>query len=424
MPSTVIVGAQWGDEGKGKIIDFLAEDMDFIVRTQGGNNAGHTIYVRGEKFVLSLVPSGILRSGKVCVLGNGVVIDPIALAAEIDALRARKIAVSPRNLRISDRAHLVMPYHRQRDRMDEGGGRKIGTTMRGIGPAYGDKIGRVGLRAHELTDPGRLRKLASERINESVRRFGAASPEMSAEASASEIAASAAQLGPYVCDTALILDEARRAGRRILFEGAQGTFLDIDHGTYPYVTSSNTTSGGVCTGAGVPPGSIDSVIGVLKAYSTRVGEGPFPTEDEAMGERLHGLGREFGAVTGRARRCGWFDAVLARRAMLVNGFTSLAVTNLDGLDGVEKIRICVAYQLDGRRISSPPADEASLRRCEPLYEEIAGWSGWTAGAASVRRFPDPAKEYLHRISQLVGAPIRLVSIGPDRDQTLRTLIRP
>ena len=424
MPSTVIVGAQWGDEGKGKIIDFLAEDMDVVVRTQGGNNAGHTIYVRGEKFVLSLVPSGILRPGKICVLGNGVVIDPSALASEIASLRARKVAVSPRNLRISDRAHLVMPYHRQRDRLDEGSGRRIGTTMRGIGPAYGDKVGRVGIRAHELLDPQRLKELVRERMEESNRRFGTASADASPAAAADEFAALAIQLSPYVCDTAAFLEKSRQSGKRILFEGAQGTFLDVDHGTYPFVTSSNTTAGGVCTGAGIPPSSIDVVIGVAKAYSTRVGEGPFPTEDESMGERLHGLGREFGAVTGRARRCGWFDAVLARRAMAINGFSSLAVTNLDGLDGVEEIRVCVAYKLGAHRLLSPPADDAKLRQCRPVYRSFPGWAGETAGSKAVAQFPVQAKQYLQQIAHLVGAPIRLVSVGPDRDQTLRALIRP
>jgi len=422
MANTILVGAQWGDEGKGKIIDFLTDDAGIVVRSQGGNNAGHTIVIGGEKYVLHLIPSGILRRSKVCVIGNGVVIDPVALVAEIQGLRQRGVEVSGRNLLISDCAHLVMPYHRALDEQREilKGKQKIGTTKRGIGPAYGDKAARTGLRMSDLMNREVFERKLALRVkeNNAVLKSIGAKP-VNARAILSDYMEAAEILRPFVTNTVVYLHRAMAKGKGILFEGAQGTFLDLDHGTYPFVTSSNTTAGGACTGSGVPPHRMDRVIGVVKAYTTRVGEGPFPSENEGLGETLHEMGREFGATTGRPRRCGWYDAVAARYSNLLNGIDHLAITNLDGLDAMETIQICVAYRLDGRVIEFPPADAADLARCEPIYIEMPGWCESTAKVKEFRKLPAKARKYVEKIARLTGAPAIIVSVGAGRSQTIR-----
>jgi adenylosuccinate synthase len=421
MSNTILVGAQWGDEGKGKIIDFLTESADIVVRSQGGNNAGHTVLVGGKKYVLHLIPSGILRAGKMCVIGNGVVIDPVAVAGEIEGLQAQGIEVSPKNLMISDCAHVVLPYHRALDEQREfaKGKGKIGTTKRGIGPAYGDKAARVGLRMSDLVQPEVLRAKLKQRIEENnavLNAFGATTLNYEDVLAAYETAAQ--KLAPFVGNTVVYLHHALKAGREVLFEGAQGTFLDIDFGTYPYVTSSNTTAGGACTGSGVPPHRMDRVMGVMKAYTTRVGEGPFPTENAEISDFLHGLGREFGATTGRPRRCGWFDAVSTRFAAMVNGIDELAVTNLDGLDTMAKIKVCVAYKLGDKTLDVPPSDSALLEQCVPMYEEHDGWQTPTDQVKSWDELPPKAQAYLKRIAELSEAKLAIFSVGPNRDQTV------
>lgn len=420
MANTILVGAQWGDEGKGKIIDVLTGDADIVVRSQGGNNAGHTVIHGKKKFVLHLIPSGILRRGKICVIGNGVVIDPVALVDEIEGLRKAGVQIG-RNLLISDCAHLVLPYHRALDEQRElrKSNLKIGTTKRGIGPAYGDKAARTGLRIADLMQPEifteKLR--AKIRENNSILQALGARPISFARVNADFLAAGE-KLRPFVANTVVYLHEALKAGKEILFEGAQGTFLDIDHGTYPFVTSSNTTAGGACTGTGVPPHRMDRVMGVMKAYTTRVGEGPLLTEDPAIAGMLHDMGREFGATTGRARRCGWFDAVATRYATMINGIDDLAITNLDGLDTVDPIKICVAYQLDGEKIGVPPSDAAQLARCQPIYLEMPGWKRSTEKAKKFSDLPNEARRYLKKIAELTGARLSMISVGPARGQTL------
>ena len=421
MANTILVGAQWGDEGKGKIIDFLTEKVDLVVRSQGGNNAGHTVIVAGKKYVLHLIPSGILRRGTMCVIGNGVVIDAVSLAKEIDGLRKQGIHVAKDNLLISDCAHLTFPYHRALDEQREvrKGKGKIGTTKRGIGPTYGDKAARVGLRAGDLKDPKIFAIKLAARIEENnavLKALGAA--PLNAKKVIAEYSAAADKLRPFLGNTVVFLHEALRAKKEMLFEGAQGTFLDIDHGTYPYVTSSNTTAGGACTGSGVPPHRIDRVLGVMKAYTTRVGEGPFPTEDAGFSDFLHGLGREYGATTGRARRCGWFDAVATRFATMVNGIDDIAVTNLDGLDTLETIKVCVAYNLGKKRLEVPPSDVTQLEQCVPIYEEFPGWKKDTSAARKWTDLPPKARGYLTRIAKLTGAKLVIASIGPGREQTI------
>jgi adenylosuccinate synthase len=421
MPNTILVGAQWGDEGKGKIIDFLTEEADIVVRSQGGNNAGHTIVIGGEKYVLHLIPSGILRKSKTCVIGNGVVLDPVALVGEIEGLRDRGVKVG-KNLLISDTAHLVLPYHRALDGLRESqkGSKKIGTTKRGIGPAYADKASRTGLRAGDLLRPDELTKKLAARIKENnaiLKNHGL--PALNAKKITAEVLAAAKVLAPFITNTVVFLHRALEVKTSMLFEGAQGTFLDIDHGTYPYVTSSNTTSGGACTGSGVPPNRIDHVMGVLKAYTTRVGEGPFPTEDKGLTDRLHAMGREFGATTGRARRCGWFDAVSTRYSAMINGIDELAITNLDGLDGVDTIKICVAYRMNGKMIDFPPTDSDLLARCQPVYIEMPGWLKSTEEARKFADLPLKARAYVKKIAELTGAKLSIVSIGPARAQTIR-----
>jgi adenylosuccinate synthase len=421
MTNTILIGAQWGDEGKGKIIDILTEEADWIVRYQGGNNAGHTIEIGAEKYVLHLIPSGILRPGKRCVIGHGVVIQPLALLDEIRELAGRGVAVDGR-LFVSDRAHVVLPYHRALDESREqhpAGGDRLGTTRRGIGPAYADKANRVGLRMGDLLQPELADRL-NERIREKNRLLaGEGTAPLEAEEIIAAYQRAARELRPYVADTVTLLNQAAARGERILFEGAQGTMLDLDCGSYPFVTSSSTTAGGACTGTGVPPKRIDRVVGVVKAYTTRVGEGPFPTElTDEIGAQLRETGREFGATTGRPRRCGWFDAVVARYAAMVNGIDCWAVTKLDVLDRLETIRIGVAYECQGRRLDTVPATAGALAACRPVYED---WPGWRESTQEITRFealPEKARAYLRRLVELTGVPIGLLSLGPRRDSTI------
>jgi adenylosuccinate synthase len=420
MPNTILVGAQWGDEGKGKIIDVLTEQADIVVRTQGGNNAGHTVFLGEKKYVLHLIPSGILRPKKTCVIGNGVVVDPLSLVEEIDGLLKLGIRVNG-NLFISETAHLVFPYHRELDEQREmiKGKNKIGTTKRGIGPAYGDKAARTGLRMIDLINPERFEALLKVRIkenNEVLKAFGA-KPLSFAKVHAAYREAGD-RLKPFVKNTVVYLHEATQRKASILFEGAQGTFLDIDHGTYPFVTSSNTTSGGACTGSGVAPNRMDRVVGVMKAYTTRVGEGPLPSENSEIADMLHKMGREFGATTGRARRCGWFDSVATRHATMVNGIDELAVTNLDGLDTVETIKVCIAYRVGGKRLDHIPNDIGVLAKCEPIYVDFPGWKISTSQAREWKHLPPKARSYLKAIAELTGAKLTIASVGPARAQTI------
>lgn len=420
MANTILVGAQWGDEGKGKIIDVLTEEADVVVRTQGGNNAGHTVHIKGRKYILHLVPSGILRKQKVCVIGNGVVVDPIGLVEEIEGLRKLGVRID-RNLVLSETAHVVFPYHRELDAQREAlkGKNKIGTTKRGIGPAYGDKAARTGLRVVDLVNPERFKQQLAARIkdnNEVLRAFGAKALSFDQIHRAYRKAGD--YLKPFVANTVTLLHEAVRRGDDILFEGAQGTFLDIDHGTYPFVTSSNTTAGGACTGSGIPPHRMDRVVGVMKAYTTRVGEGPLPTENAEIADMLHGMGREFGATTGRPRRCGWFDAVATRHAGMVNGIDELAVTNIDGLDSVETIKVCIGYRDGARRYDYVPNDIEVLSRCTPVYAEFPGWRTPTHCARRWKDLPAKTRAYLKALAELTDAQLAIASVGPGREQTI------
>src|SRR5579859_5714039 len=420
MANTILVGAQWGDEGKGKIIDVLTEQADVVVRTQGGNNAGHTVHIQGQKYILHSVPSGILRKKKVCVIGNGVVVDPVSLVEEIEGLRKLGIKING-NLFLSETAHLVFPYHRELDAQRElfKGKNKLGTTKRGIGPAYGDKAARTGLRVIDLINPARFEEQLRFKIkenNEILKAFGA--KPLSLKKVHAEYRAAGDYLKPFVANTVILLHEAIRRGDNILFEGAQGTFLDIDHGTYPFVTSSSTTAGGACTGSGIPPHRMDRVVGVMKAYTTRVGEGPLPTENAEIADLLHGMGREFGATTGRARRCGWFDSVATRHATMVNGIDEIAVTNLDGLDTVENIKVCVAYRHGKKQYDYIPNDAKVLAECQPVYVEFEGWRTPTDRARSWKQLPSKARTYLKAIAELSGAKLFIASVGPGREQTI------
>jgi adenylosuccinate synthase len=420
MANTILVGAQWGDEGKGKIIDVLTEEADLVVRTQGGNNAGHTVFVDQQKYVLHLVPSGILRPKKSCVIGNGVVIDPVGLVEEIEGLGRLGVKIKG-NLFVSETAHLVFPYHRLLDEQREAhkGKHKIGTTKRGIGPAYGDKAARVGLRMLDLVNANRFKVLLAQRLqdnNEVLKAFGAQPLSFAQVHNVYRQAGD--KLKPFVTNTVTLLHQAVRQGKNILFEGAQGTFLDIDHGTYPFVTSSNTTAGGACTGSGVPPNLIDRVVGVVKAYTTRVGEGPLPTENAEIADMLHAMGREFGATTGRPRRCGWFDSVATRHAAMVNGIDELTVTNLDGLDTVERIKVAVAYRCGSQRLDYIPNDIQVLAQCEPIYREFPGWKTSTSQARTWKDLPAKARTYLETLAKLTGARLSIVSVGPGREQTI------
>ena len=419
--NTIIVGLQWGDEGKGKIVDYLTDCADVVIRGQGGNNAGHTVITDGSKFVLHLLPSGILWDSKLNVIGNGVVLDPIGLVLEIEGIEGQGIAITPDKLLISDRAHVVMPFHKELDAAREAalGDQKIGTTRRGIGPAYADKINRCGLRMTDLLD----RPFATAQITRRVAEANAVLARydlriFDAAQVIEEVYTAFERLRPHVTNTIPVLHAAWKSGQSLLFEGAQGTLLDIDFGTYPFVTSSNTTSGGACTGSGLPPTAIDAVVGVCKAYTTRVGSGPFPTCDAGISDYLHGLGREFGATTGRPRDCGWLDSVLLRFACMVNGVTGLAVTNVDGLDACATLRICTGYQIDDRLHTLPPADRTAWERAVPVYEAMPGWQSDTTGCTSYAQLPPRAQHYLTRLGELCDAPIAYVGVGPDRKQTL------
>jgi adenylosuccinate synthase len=413
-----VLGAQWGDEGKGKIVDLLTPRFDVVARYQGGHNAGHTVYVNGRKFVLRLIPSGILHPGIVCVIGNGLVVDPQALFAEVDELAGAGIQVD-RRLFVSDKAHLILPYHRDLDLLSEArrGERKIGTTSRGIGPAYEDKIARRGIRVGDLADPKALEQ--NVRDNVLARNRLVHDSTMDWQVVLERLLEFGARLRPMVRDVSLMLAETMRSGKSILFEGAQGTLLDIDHGTYPYVTSSNASIGGVCTGLGVGPRAIGAVMGVVKAYTTRVGEGPLPTElTGAMGDRLRDSGNEYGAVTGRPRRCGWYDAVAVRYGVRINGLDALALTKLDVLDGLERIEICTAYRCGSKTLTEFPSDLAQLAACEPVYESMPGWSAPTKGVRRFSGLPENARRYIARLEEISGVPAVIVSTGSERDDTI------
>lgn len=421
MSSVVLVGAQWGDEGKGKITDFLAQKADLVVRYQGGNNAGHTVVVEGKEYKLHLIPSGILYPDKTCVIGNGVVIDPGVLIKELDYLESQGISTA--NLRISGRAHVIMPYHRRLDEVEEErrGANKIGTTKRGIGPAYMDKAARIGIRMVDLMDAEEFKeKLARNLVEKNhllSRVFDA--PGFDEQEILTEYQAYAERLRPYVADTSIVIDEGRKAGKNVLFEGAQGTLLDIDHGTYPYVTSSHPIAGAACIGAGVGPTVIDKVIGVAKAYTTRVGEGPFPTElNDEIGNAIRRAGNEFGTTTGRARRCGWFDAVILRYSVRVSGLSSIAITKLDVLDTLPAIKICVGYRYQGNTITDFPDSLKKLAQCDPIYEEMPGWMSDTSGCRSLEDLPENARRYVERLQELCECPASILAVGPDREQTI------
>ena len=422
MPNIVIAGAQWGDEGKGKVVDLLTSRVQVVARYNGGHNAGHTVIVGGKKFVLHLVPSGILHTGILCVIGNGVVVDPVALERETGELQALGVEIGD-NLVLSDRAHVILPHHRGLEALSEEqrGARKIGTTLRGIGPAYEDKAGRRGLMLGDLLRPASLPdKLAEARRHyEEVLRGAGRSPDVDWEKLCADLAAFGDRHRSQIVDASLVLHRQMRQGYSILFEGAQATLLDLDHGTYPYVTCSAAAAGGAATGCGIPPTRIDGVLGVAKAYCTRVGTGPFPTEEHGeRAERIRERGGEYGATTGRPRRCGWFDAVAVRYGVRINGFDTLAITKLDVLDELPTIPVCTGYRFEGETLEEMPADSSVLEACEPVYETLPGWKTSTVGVRDWAMLPENARRYVERLSELVGAEIGLVSTGPDREQTL------
>jgi adenylosuccinate synthase len=428
MPAVVLLGAQWGDEGKGKATDLLGDRVDYVVRYQGGNNAGHTVVIKDQKYALHLLPSGILSPNVIPVIGNGVVIDPAVLLQEIKDLSERGINTS--KLKISTNAHLITPYHRTIDKVSERflGKAKIGTTGRGIGPAYADKINRIGIRVQDLFDPSILKQKIEAALHDKnqilIKVFNRKG--ITVEEVLSEYLGYADILKPYVADTALLLDEALKAGKNVLLEGSQGTLLDVDHGTYPFVTSSNPTAGGASTGSGIGPTKITRVIGILKAYTTRVGSGPFPTELlDADGEALRKIGGEVGTTTGRNRRCGWFDAPIARYAVRINGLTDFFLTKLDVLTGWEKIPVCVAYDVDGTRVDELPASQSDFHHAKPIYEYLPGWSEDISKAKSINDLPKNAKAYVEYLEKISGAPISAIGVGPGRDETIvvRDLIK-
>ena len=422
MANVAVVGAQWGDEGKGKIVDWLSQRAELVVRFQGGHNAGHTLVIDGATYKLSLLPAGVVRAGKQSLIGNGVVIDPWALLEEIAAVRRRHVEITPDNLRIAENACLILPLHRELDGLRESaaGPGHIGTTMRGIGPAYEDKIARRAVRLCDLGDASTLGdRLGALLFHHNALRAGLGAARIDGEALRRDLEEVAPRILPFADNVWQRLHAAQRAGQRILFEGAQGAMLDIDHGTYPYVTSSNTVAGQAAAGSGVGPHTVDYVLGITKAYTTRVGRGPFPTElDDAIGARLGERGREFGTVTGRKRRCGWFDAVLVRQAVKVGGITGIALTKLDVLDGLDPLKVCVGYRLDGETTDLFPAASGRQARVEPIYETLEGWSGNTAGARSWAALPATAVKYIRRIEELIDAPVALLSTSPERDDTI------
>ena len=423
MANVVVVGSQWGDEGKGKIVDWLSERADIVARFQGGHNAGHTLVIDGTVYKLSLLPSGIVREGKISIIGNGVVVDPWALLAEIETLHNQGVAISPENLKIAENAVLILPVHQDLDAARESAaseGSKIGTTKRGIGPAYEDKVGRRALRVRDLTDldalPAKIEHLLQ---HHNALRRGFGQPDADADALLQKLRDVADKITPYAEPVWHLLHEARRQGKRILFEGAQGTLLDIDHGTYPFVTSSNTVAGQAAIGSGIGPSALSHVLGITKAYTTRVGEGPFPTEqDNEVGQRLGERGHEFGTVTGRKRRCGWFDAVLVKQAVQTGGIDGIALTKLDVLDGFDEIKICTGYMLDGEPISWLPADAGAQARIVPVFETLQGWHETSFGARSWADLPANAVRYVRYIEELIGAQVTLLSTSPEREDTI------
>jgi len=421
MSAVVVVGTQWGDEGKGKIVDYLAEKADVVVRYQGGNNAGHTVVVKGTEFKLHLLPSGILYKGKICVVGNGVVIDPAVMLKEIKTMQDKGIDTS--GLRISNRAHVIMPYHRMLDEAEENyrGDQKIGTTKRGIGPCYMDKNARSGIRMVDLMDEAEFSVILERNIKAKNHLLQAVygAPVLDFESVKAEYLAYAEELRPYVTDTVVVINEASQSDKKLLFEGAQATLLDLDHGTYPYVTSSNPIAGGACVGAGIGPTRISRVIGVVKAYTSRVGEGPFPTElKNEIGDKIRECGHEYGTTTGRPRRCGWLDAAMVRYAGMVSGLDCLAITRLDILDGFETLKLCVGYKYNGELLKEFPASLKVLASVEPVYEELPGWEESTTAVRNYHELPVNAKKYIERLSQVVGIPLGIVSVGAQRDQTI------
>jgi adenylosuccinate synthase len=421
----VIIGAQWGDEGKGKVVDLLADRFDIVSRYQGGHNAGHSVYVGDKAFVLRLLPSGIIHPDKTCVLGNGMVIEPKAFFEEIDQIEQKGISVTPDRLKVSSRAHLIMPYHKALDHTSEErlGNEKIGTTLRGIGPAYEDKAGRRGIRVADALSPEMLRMRIERNLEEANRIIVLYGNEpLRADEIYDEISPLVERLEPFVTETSHFLAEARRANKKILLEGAQATLLDVDHGTYPYVTSSNPTAGGASVGAGIPPHHISGVLGIVRTYATRVGEGPFPTEmlegESEMAELIRERGNEYGSVTRRPRRCGWFDAVATRYAAELNGFDSMALTKLDVLDTLDEIKVGIGYEVDGKRTDTFPAVASMLGKIKPIYETLPGWNSETLGVTSFDKLPDNARKYVEFLSDQVGVEIGLISTGPERDQTV------
>ena len=424
MSSVVIVGTQWGDEGKGKIVDLLTRSADYVVRFQGGNNAGHTLVVNKQQYIFHIIPSGILYEDKKCMIGNGVIIDPAILLEEIASLAEKGLPVTPERLTISENAHLIMEYHRRLDQAQEASlskEKKIGTTGRGIGPCYVDKVGRTGIKIGDLLDEGSLREKLAASLDEKnfLLKQKYSEEPVSFEVVLANMLSYAEKLAPFVGNVSVELDKARKRGENILFEGAQGTQLDIDHGTYPFVTSSNTVAGNACNGSGFGPTHIDSVIGILKAYTTRVGEGPFPTElHDQTGEALQRKGGEFGATTGRKRRCGWLDGVVASDAVRLNGLTGLAITKLDVLSGQPKIKMATSYELGDRSLSAMPSNIRDAARVKPVYEELAGWQSEINEVTAYEDLPVEAKDYVKRIEDFTGVEAVIVSVGPDRDETL------
>jgi adenylosuccinate synthase len=422
MANVVVVGSQWGDEGKGKIVDWLSEQADIVVRFQGGHNAGHTLVIDGITYKLSLLPSGVVRPGKLSVIGNGVVIDPHALLEEIDRLEGQGVKVTPQSLRIAENATLILPLHQELDTIRESSNTltRVGTTRRGIGPAYEDKVGRRAIRVMDLADqPALGRKIERLLAHHNALRRGLGLTEVSVDTVREQLVKVAPRVLPYADSVWSLLDRKRREGKRILFEGAQGALLDIDHGTYPFVTSSNTVAAQAATGSGLGPSAIGYVLGICKAYTTRVGEGPFPTEQtNEIGRLIGQRGREFGTVTGRPRRCGWFDAVLVRQTVRTSGINGLALTKLDILDGMTELQVCVAYRLDGREIDYLPASEHAQARVEPVYETVEGWQAETARARSWAELPAQAIKYVRRVEELVGCPVALLSTSPEREDTI------
>ena len=422
MANVVVVGSQWGDEGKGKIVDWLSERADVVVRFQGGHNAGHTLVVDGVTYKLSLLPSGVVRGGKYSIIGNGVVVDPWALLVEIETLRNQGVDISPKNLTVAENATLILPVHRELDasREDSNSGLNIGTTRRGIGPAYEDKVGRRAIRVCDLADPDVLgQKVRALLSHHNALRAGFGHPAIDEAEMRSTLEEVAPKILPYARPVWMQLEEYRVAGRKILFEGAQGTLLDNDHGTYPFVTSSNTMAGQVAVGAGVGPGTIGYVLGITKAYTTRVGEGPFPSElSDETGQMLGERGNEFGTVTGRTRRCGWFDAVLVRQAVKTGGIDGIALTKLDVLDGMPEIRICIGYRLDGKELHHLPASMSAQAGVEPIYETLEGWQESTRGARTWAALPATAIKYIRRVEELIEAPVALLSTSPEREDTI------